>query len=44
MCLEVNKPIRGLMRATATRRSSSTFNLDLYLFMMYDKAENVILR
>ena len=42
MRLEHNKPIRGLMRETETRRSSSTSNLDLYLFLMYDKAENVI--
>ena len=43
MRLEHNKPIRGLMREATTRRSSSTSNLDLYLFLMYDKAENVIL-
>ena len=42
MRLEHNKPIRGLMQETATRRSSSTSNLDQYLFLMYDKAENVI--
>jgi len=41
MCLEYNKSIRGLIWETVIRRSS-TYNLDLYYFLMYDNAENAL--